>query len=176
MQDYIEKLYLPWRGLGDKKASEEKTYLRSKMTKLEDKITTELALQMRQVGNLRLLCDENEKRDRDEIERRIQTEVKSKVGTLGRYITGADKINEVRSKEQEKYGPMSKRIEAHYALIRYTLEHENIIKADQVYGEINKRIEELQARLDQSFFEHEEGTHSKAVSMTENAKDDDDAP
>ena len=45
-----------------------------------------------------------------------------------------------------------------------------------MYGEINKKIEELQARLDLSFFEHQEGTHSKVVSMNENAEDDDDMP
>ena len=149
------------------------------MEKLEDKISTELALQMRQVGNLKILCEENEKRDRDEVERRIQVEVKNKVGTLGRLITGADKINEVRAKEQEKYALTLTKITQHYAMIRQTLERTNIIDTEQVYGQINQEIEALQTRLDQSFFDQDEQSHSKIVSMAENAKegeDDEDAP
>ena len=45
-----------------------------------------------------------------------------------------------------------------------------------MYGEINKQIEDLQKRLDQSFFEHQAGAHSRIASMNENATDDEELP
>ena len=52
----------------------------AKMIKIENKITDQLALQMRQVGNLRLLCAENHQRDLDNIAKKIQDEIGTKIG------------------------------------------------------------------------------------------------
>lgn len=45
------------------------------MMKLENKITDQLATQLRQVGNLKLLCQEYNQRDLDEIDKKIQDQI-----------------------------------------------------------------------------------------------------